>query len=107
MKIYFPRHGETEWNSRDVICGTTDIGLTARGIGQAEALAADIAVNHRDIDMIICSPMKRAMATAAPIGAALEIEATTADPVTLRAMLTQSWNSAAVCPTEENPFLTW
>ena len=54
MKIYFTRHGETEWNSRDVICGTTDISLTARGIGQAEALAADIAVNHRDIDMIIC-----------------------------------------------------
>lgn len=77
MKIYFTRHGETEWNSRDVICGTTDIGLTARGIGQAEALAADIAVDHRDIDMIICSPMKRAMATAAPIGAALEIEPVT------------------------------
>ena len=53
MKIYFTRHGETEWNSRDVICGTTDIGLTVRGIGQAEALAADIAVNHRDIDMIL------------------------------------------------------
>lgn len=71
MKIYFTRHGETEWNSRDVICGTTDIALTARGIAQAEALAEDIRKNHSDIDMIICSPMRRAMETAAPAADAL------------------------------------
>ncbi len=77
MKIYFTRHGETEWNSRDIICGITDIELTDKGKEQAAFLAADIEANHNDIDMIICSPMKRAIDTAAPIGQKLNITPTT------------------------------
>lgn len=73
MKIYFTRHGETEWNSRDIISGVTDIDLSDNGRAQASALAAEIADRHRDIDMMICSPMKRAMETALPTAAALGI----------------------------------
>ncbi len=73
MKIYFTRHGETEWNSRDIICGITDISLSENGKAQAAALAARISHEHRDIDVIICSPMKRAQETAAPIAEALGI----------------------------------
>ena len=34
-KIYFVRHGESEWNVADKICGQTDIPLTQRGHEQA------------------------------------------------------------------------
>ena len=34
-KIYFVRHGESEWNVADKICGQTDIPLTQRGREQA------------------------------------------------------------------------
>lgn len=74
MKIYFTRHGETEWNSRDLISGVTDIDLTAKGREQAKALAENISVRHRDIDMIFCSPLKRARETASYTAAALGIE---------------------------------
>lgn len=30
-KLYFVRHGESEWNVADKICGRTDIPLTKRG----------------------------------------------------------------------------
>ena len=35
MKIYFTRHGETQWNTLNKICGLTDIDLTEKGISQA------------------------------------------------------------------------
>ncbi len=34
-KLYFVRHGESEWNVADKICGRTDIPLTKRGHEQA------------------------------------------------------------------------
>lgn len=71
MKIYFTRHGETEWNSRDVICGRTDVELTEKGRMQAKSLGERLAAEHRDIDMIICSPLKRARDTAGYAAAAL------------------------------------
>lgn len=74
MKIYFTRHGETEWNSRNIISGVTDIDLSEKGKAQADSLAAKIAVSCRDIDKIFCSPLKRAKDTAAPVAQALGIE---------------------------------
>ena len=35
-KIYFVRHGESEWNVTDQICGQTDVPLTEKGHKQAE-----------------------------------------------------------------------
>jgi probable phosphoglycerate mutase len=63
MKIYSSRHGETEWNSLDRICGITDIDLTEKGQAQARELAKK-AAEKGDIDLIICSPLKRARQTA-------------------------------------------
>lgn len=62
MKIYVSRHGQTEWNRLDKICGVTDIELTEKGIFQARQLAL-AAVEKGDIDIIISSPLKRAVAT--------------------------------------------
>lgn len=63
MKIYLARHGETEYNAKDIICGVTDLSLTEEGFRQARALAEDCAA-HGDIQRIIVSPMLRARQTA-------------------------------------------
>ena len=34
-KLYFVRHGESEWNVLDKICGSTDVALTEKGKQQA------------------------------------------------------------------------
>ena len=39
MKIYAARHGQTEWNLNDRICGRTDVELTETGREQAALLA--------------------------------------------------------------------
>ncbi len=63
MKIYSTRHGQTDYNKQDIILGTTDIELNETGLSQAQELAEKVA-GHNDIDLIISSPMKRAMKTA-------------------------------------------
>ena len=61
MKIFSARHGETQWNKQNKICGRTDILLTQKGKEQAEKLAKE--VQKHDIDIIISSPLKRAQQT--------------------------------------------
>lgn len=63
MKIYATRHGETDWNKDNKICGITDVKLTDKGIEQAKALA-DKVEQLKSIDIIICSPISRAVQTA-------------------------------------------
>lgn len=67
MKLYLVRHGETEWNVLDKICGRTDVPLTENGKRQAAALAEKL----RDIpfDRIIASPLTRAQQTAGAVAA--------------------------------------
>ena len=66
MTIYIARHGQTEWNERDLIIGRTDLPLTAKGRQQAADLAK--LVSGTDIHRIICSPLKRAFETAQIVG---------------------------------------
>lgn len=63
MKIYSTRHGQTDYNAKDLILGTTDIELNQTGIMQAYELAEKVKSLPR-IDIIISSPMKRALKTA-------------------------------------------
>ena len=67
-RIYFVRHGETEWNAADRLLSRTDDPINARGLRQAEALARDLA----DIrwDRAFTSPLVRASRTAEIILAA-------------------------------------
>lgn len=71
MKLYVARHGETEWNASNKICGRTDIPLTERGITQAKQLAENLA--DAGIDVIIASTMIRARQTAAAVSEKLGI----------------------------------
>ena len=60
--LYFVRHGQTDWNVAEKVQGTSDIELNETGIAQAEELAKEL--KDVDIDLIICSPLKRARKTA-------------------------------------------
>ena len=72
MKLYVARHGETEWNALNKVCGRTDIPLTPMGCQQAEKLAD--RVEKLEIHMIVSSPMGRAMQTAQPAAKRLNLE---------------------------------
>ena len=62
MKIYMARHGQTQLNAENNVCGRTDVPLTELGLQQAEKLA-DNALG-KDIGLIVVSPMIRARQTA-------------------------------------------
>ena len=62
--FYFVRHGESLWNVENKICGATDIDLTGKGYRQAEETAQAILDQDLHIDMILSSPLKRALHTA-------------------------------------------
>lgn len=81
--LYVLRHGETEWNTQNRICGVSDVPLTENGILQPEKAAEDILKNNIKIDIIISSPLKRANATADVIASAVNL------PVRLDARLTE------------------
>lgn len=59
--LYIARHGQTVWNTQNKVCGITDIELTEKGREQAKALAS--AVADKNINVIISSPLKRAVET--------------------------------------------
>ena len=62
--IYFVRHGESEWNVADRICGQTDVALTDMGHTQAIATGQKIVEAGIVIDEILYSPLIRAAETA-------------------------------------------
>lgn len=63
MKIYSTRHGQTNSNLDNKICGVSDVYLTINGLEQAKQLAKEIRM-FGDVDVIISSPLKRAVQTA-------------------------------------------
>ncbi len=65
MRIFAARHGQTQWNRENKVCGRTDIPLTEAGFAQAELLAEK--AEKMGLDLIIVSPMLRARQTAAPV----------------------------------------
>ncbi len=60
--IYYVRHGETDWNVQGIYCGQTDVELNEKGIEQAKEIKNKLAMINFDI--VISSPLKRAMKTA-------------------------------------------
>lgn len=74
MRLFFARHGETDWNVRKLIQGSTDIELNECGVQQAHVLAD--ALRELEIDRIYCSRLKRAAETAEIAAAALGVPCT-------------------------------
>lgn len=61
-RIYFIRHGETQYNVEERFVGTVDVPLNSRGMQQAEY--ARQALKGIEFDSIYSSPLKRAIQTA-------------------------------------------
>jgi len=66
LKVILLRHGQTAYNAADnKYCGRTDVGLTEKGIQQAEAVAK--ILSNTTIDAVYTSPLQRAKITASII----------------------------------------
>ena len=70
MKLYVIRRGQTDWNVAGKCQGRTDIELNSTGIEQAKK--AKTQLKDYKIDLIICSPLKRARKTAEIINEAID-----------------------------------
>ncbi len=62
MEILLTRHGQTEWNLLKKVQGKADIELNEKGIEQAEK--TKYLLKEERLDLILCSPLKRAKQTA-------------------------------------------
>jgi len=74
--FWFLRHGETDWNARNLSQGNVDVPLNEVGLAQART-AAEV-LRTRGIRSIVTSPLSRAYDTAVivgeRIGVPLEVE---------------------------------
>ena len=66
------RHGQTDWNRLEIIQGREDNPLNALGRQQAEESAAFLS--QEEWDVIVSSPLSRAVQTAQAIATACGIE---------------------------------
>ena len=64
MRLIITRHGETDWNKKELLQGHSDTDLSEVGKEQAENLAK--ALLKYSIDKIYCSDLKRCKQTIAP-----------------------------------------
>lgn len=64
MKVYFARHGQTDWNILRKVQGTTDIPLNETGILQAGQLCENLKEKNIRFSKIYTSYQKRAVQTA-------------------------------------------
>ena len=62
MKLYVVRHGQTLHNKLGLVQGNTESDLSEKGIEDAKALRK--LVSTLNIDVVISSPLKRALDTA-------------------------------------------
>lgn len=62
MEVLLTRHGQTEWNALKKVQGKADIELNGKGIEQANN--TKILLKNERIDLIVCSPLIRAIQTA-------------------------------------------
>ncbi|MBV9661234.1 MAG: histidine phosphatase family protein [Acidimicrobiales bacterium] len=61
-RVWLVRHGETAWSRDGRHTSRTDVELTPRGKQQARALAP--VMDPLDLDLVVCSPRRRAQQTA-------------------------------------------
>jgi len=67
--FYFLRHGQTDWNVEGRFQGHSDVALNAQGLAQAHAAAVVLAACP--VDLIVASPLIRALKTAAIVAEAI------------------------------------
>ncbi|PMC74348.1 histidine phosphatase family protein [Brachybacterium sp. UMB0905] len=79
-RLVLVRHGQTDYNREGRLQGQVDIPLNTTGAAQAQRLAAAVTADPPDV--IVASPLQRALATAQVIGRVTSVPVTT-DPAFL------------------------
>jgi probable phosphoglycerate mutase len=72
LKLYFLRHGQTDYSRANAFCGSLDPELTSDGLDMAQAFAT--AYQSIPWTAIFCSPMGRTIATAKPLYEAIDLK---------------------------------
>ncbi len=72
LTIHLVRHGETDWNAESRLQGWADIPLNQKGLAQARATAAKLAI--RPLARVVSSDLMRARQTAGPIAARVGLD---------------------------------
>jgi probable phosphoglycerate mutase len=72
VRLLLARHGQTEWHADNRYVSRTDIALTEAGYEQARALAH--RAQQEKVDLVLSSPLGRALLTAKPAAAARNLE---------------------------------
>jgi phosphoserine phosphatase len=72
LDLIIVRHGETAWNKSDIFRGRVNIGLSENGLRQAELLAEFLS--RKPIQAVYCSPLPRALQTAAAVARRQKLE---------------------------------
>jgi probable phosphoglycerate mutase len=73
-RLWLVRHGETEWAKHGKHTGRTDVPLTELGREQARGIAARLA--GRSFEVVLSSPLSRALETARLAGFGGQVETT-------------------------------
>jgi len=71
-RLLLARHGQTEWHSDNRYVSRTDIGLNETGREQARTLAR--RAEREKVNLVLSSPLGRALLTAKPAAAACNLE---------------------------------
>ena len=74
MRIYFARHGQTDWNIAGKAQGTTDIPLNETGLAQARQLCEELKKRGIAISKIYTSYQQRAAKTAQTVAGYYSID---------------------------------
>jgi probable phosphoglycerate mutase len=69
IPFWYLRHGQTDWNAKDLSQGNVDIPLN--DVGRQQARDAAVRLNNRGIRSIVASPLSRAYETAQIVGEVL------------------------------------
>lgn len=74
MKIIVVRHGQTEWNKKDIFRGRKDVPLDEGGKRQAMLTAKHLAQMDLSVKAVYTSPLQRAIETAKSIATAIGLD---------------------------------
>jgi uncharacterized phosphatase len=79
-RIVLIRHGQTDWNLAERLQGATDVPLNETGREQARAAGRHLRAEALTWDVLVSSPLGRAVETARIIGEAVGLELTATYP---------------------------
>lgn len=75
VRLVLVRHGESRWNASGLIQGHAGVGLSPRGLREAEAVGAFLAREYAGCRLLVRSDLIRVAETAAPAERALGVSA--------------------------------